>query len=391
MMLNASLVDGHAPLGIALSGGGDSTALLVLLVDHIGAQNLCAVTIDHGLRAEAKSEAQRAKELCVRLGVAHETRALSLKDGTDLQARARVARYGALCEWAKLRQIKAIALGHTKEDVAETFLMRLARGSGVDGLAQMPEQFHAQDQVFLRPLLAVSRVELRSFLKARKIDWSDDPSNSDMRFSRVKMRNAQPELDRLGLTTDRLTQTAQWMRSASIVLEQAADQWIAAHTHADYGDAVINRAALKEAPEETAARVISRVLCTISSNPYRPRLSALRALVYSDIATTLHGCLAYPHKETLRITREFNALSEDGTDQGRWHIKGPLTEHHRIKPLGDVGLRHIPDWRQSALLPRRSLLASPAVWLEETLVAAPLAKPDLNWRASVANPLHLSK
>lgn len=387
-MLNTALLQGDTPLGIALSGGSDSTALLVLAVDAVGPQNLRAVTINHGLRAAAKHEANQASLLCAALGVNHTTIPLDLKDGADLQARARAARYNALGVFAKRNAIAAIALGHTKDDVSETFLMRLARGSGVDGLATMPEVFERAGTIYKRPLLNASRADLRRMLETRNIEWCEDPSNQDPRFTRVQMRQAQPALDALGLTLDRLSQTADWMRAASEVLEGAANEWIATHAYTDHGDVVMDLDALRLAPKETACRVLTRVLCNMSGNPYRPRFSALSKIVQSDVARTLHGCLIYQHKGDLRITQEFQT-NKDMSDY--WHIDGPFLPDHAIQPLGERGLNLCTGWRDTALLPRRSLLASPSIWQDETLIAAPIARPDPNWKAQAKNPLHLSK
>lgn len=387
-MLNKTLLKDALPLGIALSGGSDSTALLILAVDAFGPKRLHAVTINHGLRKAAKDEANQAGKLCAALGVQHQTITLALTDGADLQARARTARYDALAQWAQQAKLVATALGHTQDDVAETFLMRLARGSGVDGLAKMPARFERDGATFLRPLLDAKRTGLQSMLKDRGISWSEDPSNQDPRFTRVKMRQAQPAFDALGLTTDRLSQTAEWMRAASEVLEQAADAWIAAHAWADHGDAVFDLPALKTASKETACRVLTRVMCTLSGNPYRPRFSALIEAMQSDSARTVHGCLLYQHQNTLRVTREVNAI--DGSDE-RWSITGPMKRYHSIRPLNERGLNLCENWRDTAVLPRRSLLASPAIWSGQALVAAPLAQPHPDWQAIARNPLHLAK
>lgn len=387
-MLNTALLDKQLPLGIALSGGSDSTALLVLAADALGPQNLCAITIDHGLRTGAAQEAIAAGITCAALGVKHEVIALKLEAGSDLQARARTARYDALCEWARRNEVGSIALGHTEKDVSETFLMRLARGSGVDGLARMAQEFTRGDTTFLRPLLDASRADLRDMLRARSISWSEDPSNEDARFKRVQMRQAQSHLNALGLTSERLGQTAKWMRAASDVLEQAADTWIAQNARADHGDAVFDLAALRAAPEETAFRALSRALCNISGNAYRPRLNALIGLLQSELTATLHGCLAYQQKGELRLTRELNAIT---STEKRWTVTGAGIENHKIAPLGEIGLSRIGNWRETALLPRRSLLASPAIWQAGKLVCAPLARPDPKWSAAALNPLLLAK
>lgn len=387
-MLNTTLLQGDVPLGIALSGGSDSTALLILATDAFGPQNLRAITINHGLREGALGEAQQAAKLCASLGVSHTIQTLTLIDGPDLQARARAARYAALAAWALENKIAAIALGHTKDDVSETFLMRLARGSGVDGLATMKEQFERGGAHFKRPLLKASRADLQNVLKARGIGWSTDPSNDNPRFTRVKMRQSQPVLDELGLTSERLSQTADWMRAASEVLEHAADLWIASHAYAEHGDAVLNIDALRAAPKETAYRVLTRVLCRLSGNPYRPRFSALGELVHGDVARTLHGCLIYHHIGTLRVAREVNALN---ALEDHWQIDGPRETNDRVVPLGQAGLNTLENWRETALLPRKSLIGSPAIWRGDKLIAAPIAQPTPEWHAIARHPFHLSK
>lgn len=387
-MLNKALLSIDRPLGVAVSGGSDSTALLSLMAQAKGSDAIRAVTVDHGLRAAAKEEAGQVAQLCASLSISHDILSLNLEDGADLQARARAGRYSTLCDWAQRTGVAAVALGHTKDDVAETFLMRLARGSGVDGLAAMPATFERSGVRFLRPLLGADRFELQTYLRTQSLSWSEDPSNKDPRFKRVQMRQAQPFLDELGLTPQRLSQTADWMRAASEVLEMTADTWIAQNAWGDHGDAVFNFKALQTAPLETAARVLSRALCNISGNPYRPRFSALIALLSNNSAQTLHGCIAYHHGDTLRLTREPSAIKED---EMRWKITGPLSATHVITSLRESDFTHIPDWRDTALVPRRSLLGTPVIWQNETFVAAPIAKPDPAWSASTANPLHFSK
>lgn len=384
MTLNADVLGGDGPFGIAISGGSDSTALLVLMHASLGASALRAVTINHGLRPEAADEAAQVGRLCAQLDIKHDTIALDLAKGANLQARARTARYAALAAWAGGQAVQCVALGHTRDDVAETFMMRLARGSGVDGLAQMPERFEQAGATFVRPLLGAARSDLRAHLTAQGLVWSDDPSNEDAAFTRVRLRAAMPDLAQLGLSQDRLAQTAQWMRAASDVLEDAAEAWIAAHGRSDHGDAVLDRAALRSARSETAARVLTRALCGVSGTAYRPRFSALAEVLEAGAARTLHGCLIYPEGSALRVTREYNAALQDNS---RWRFAGPIAQGETLAPLGETGLQQIENWRETALLPRRSLLSSPALWRGGTVIAAPMARPDDRWQASAPHPI----
>ena len=157
----------HPPevLGVAVSGGGDSMALLHLMHGFCSfhAIKLRAVTVNHGLRAEAASEAGMVRRYCATLGVRHDTLLWNDWNGTgNLQNAARDARYGLMAAWAKEHDINTIALGHTADDQAETFLMRLGRRSGVDGLAAMSNRIIREGVTFVRPLLAAIRI-LKAF------------------------------------------------------------------------------------------------------------------------------------------------------------------------------------------------------------------------------------
>ncbi len=128
------------PLGIAVSGGSDSLALLHLMVEW-GRAPLRCVTVDHRLRDASAEEAAQVAEICAALGIAHDTLTWDGWDGQgNLAAEARRARYALLADWAVTHGLTGIALGHTQDDIAETLLMRLARRAGVDGLAAMPQR-----------------------------------------------------------------------------------------------------------------------------------------------------------------------------------------------------------------------------------------------------------
>jgi len=179
------------PLGVAISGGGDSTALLLLL--HAARRAVLAVTVDHGLRPESAAEAAAVGALCAARGIPHDT--LVWAEGPEsgnLQARARQARRRLIADWARGRGIGDVALGHTLDDQAETVLLRLARGSGVDGLAAMAAVAEGDGVRWHRPLLGIGRGALRDWLRGEGVAWIDDPSNEDPRFDRVRVRAASP-------------------------------------------------------------------------------------------------------------------------------------------------------------------------------------------------------
>ncbi|MCF3595625.1 tRNA lysidine(34) synthetase TilS [Rhodobacteraceae bacterium LMO-12] len=369
-------------LGVAVSGGGDSMALMTLVHGWAAARGclLFVATVDHGLRAAAADEAAMVGDAARALGLRHDILRWQDWDGSgNLQAEARAARYHLLGEWAARHDLDAVALGHTADDVAETFLMRLARGSGVDGLAAMRGTTKRDDVVWLRPLLEFSREDLRAFLRSEQIGWADDPSNDDSRFDRVKARQLLGGLAELGITRDRLGGTARMMGEARTALNWAAAQLADKAAVQQGGDVVLDLAACGVAPRETRLRLISGALRFVASAPYRPRLSQLEdalAAVAAGEVRQLHGCHLIPEAGVLRICREARAVNDEvcgigGVWDGRWQVIGPDVEGGETRKLGD-GLGACPKWRETGLA-RASLEASPAIWWGETLISAPLA------------------
>lgn len=175
----------------ACSGGPDSTALLHVLArlrDRLGF-TLVGHGVDHGLRPEAGAELGRAERAAGALGVPFATTRLRVEPGGNLQARAREARRGALRAAARLAGAHAVATGHTADDRAETFLMRLLRGSGPRGLAVMPPSAPLDDDLrVVRPLLTARRADVEAHLARHHLDVGRDPSNEDARFLRVRVR-----------------------------------------------------------------------------------------------------------------------------------------------------------------------------------------------------------
>ena len=375
-------------IGLAVSGGGDSMALMVL-AHNWAAQNattLEVATVDHRLRPEAAGEARTVAREAAALGLAHTTLVWQEAPGTgNLQDAARRARYGLLGEWARARGLDAVALGHTLDDQAETFLMRLARGSGVDGLAAMRADWQADGIRWLRPLLPVRRQALRNWLTMRAISWVDDPSNDDLVYTRVRARRALKALAPLEIDAESLVATAKRLHRAREALAEATFQAACAHCRTQSGDVLFDAEVLA-LPEEILTRLCAHALGWVSSNPYRPRYAALtRALadVQAKKRTSLHGCLISPEQDGFRISREYQAVKDFQAkpkalwDQ-RWRLHGP-GQGVTIRALGEA-LESCPDWRETGLA-RASLQASPAAFIGPRLHAAPLAGMANGWSA----------
>jgi tRNA(Ile)-lysidine synthase len=202
-----------APLGevkrllVAVSGGPDSMALLHLAADwhRAGGSVICAATVDHGLRADARAEAEQVAQWCAALGVEHEILTWQgEKPHTRLQERARQARYDLLFAHAREIGADVVVTAHHADDQAETILFRLLRGSGIAGLAGMEATRAHADRRLARPLLGHTKAELVSLCETRRQAFFQDPSNQDPRFARTQLRQLLPELEQEGLDRDAL-------------------------------------------------------------------------------------------------------------------------------------------------------------------------------------------
>jgi tRNA(Ile)-lysidine synthase len=267
---------------VAVSGGSDSTALLVLAARWAAGlekrrkppPKLAAVTIDHGLRPESKREALAVKRLARRLGVPHRTlNWRSRKPKTGLQEAARYARYRLLAGEAARMGYDHVLTAHTLDDQAETVLFRLARGSGLTGLAGMahaaPIPIGGHGAIFLvRPFLRISKARLAATLRAAGIAHSDDPTNRDPRFTRTRLRALLPDLAREGLDANGLARLALRMRRAEATIEFAVGAARAALAPGQWqrrGPIVFETGRFAELPVEVALRLLGRAVAHAGS------------------------------------------------------------------------------------------------------------------------------
>jgi tRNA(Ile)-lysidine synthase len=325
-------------LVLAVSGGPDSTALLVLAARWAKrlkrAPKLIAVTIDHGLRPEAAREAAMVKRLARRLGVPHRTlRWRGRKPRTGLQEAARYARYALLARIATRARFAHILTAHTLDDQAETVLFRLARGSGLFGLTGMapaaPLPLDGVREIFLvRPLLHLPKARLVATLKAARIAYAEDPSNRDPRFTRARLRTLMPALAREGLDAGGLARLAARLRRAESTIHiavQAARTALAPPPWPQHGPIVFDTAAFAGLPAEVGLRLLGEAVAyTGDEGPVE--LAKLESLyealrqARSRLRRTLAGALITLSSDHLTVERApaRRRLAMRGQGKGRF-------------------------------------------------------------------------
>ena len=383
-----SLPEGR--LGVAVSGGGDSVALLHLLAEWKG-RALAVVTVDHGLRDESAEEAKAVGILAGSFGLPHDTLEWTgWKKRGNLQDAARSARRDLMAEWAKANGITAIALGHTADDQAETFLMRLARGSGVDGLSSMEPIREEGGVSWIRPLLGVRREALRGYLAEIGAKYVDDPSNEDESFDRVKVRQALGTLGALGIDVPKISKTTERLRSAKQVVYSATrDLSLACCEVTKAGELKVDIERLLSGQRSLQLRILSEAVRFVSGSYYAPRAymvdNVLNDLANDFVASTLHGCIVRKTASGLVVRREPGKTEEavpiGQIWDGRWKVSGD--GDGEIAALGEDGLNLCDNWRETGWS-REALLTTPAIWSDGELIAAPLAGFGSGWVAEIS-------
>lgn len=377
-------------IAIACSGGADSLAL-TLMADgwaRAAGGRATALIVDHAMRPESAGEAACVRNRLAGAGV--DAVVLTRRGAvlrSDRQAAARRARYRLMTEWCRQAGVLHLLLGHHRGDQAETLMLRLGRGSGVDGLSAMAPVSENPHLRLLRPLLGIPREYLVSFLRSHGLDWVEDPSNEDTAFARVRLRRMLPELGAEGLTESRLAGTARRMARARMALESAATELLA-RTAAIYpeGYALLTLGALLAAPEDIGLRALSRLLACIGGGQHGPRLERLERLYEWLVrgeggGRTLAGCrIVRRGPGEVSVCRE-PAATEDAVPatggilwDGRFRLSAdglPDTRLGRLGPDGWAQILAAAPGLRAKKLPADARNALPALWRLEEVVAVP--------------------
>ena len=380
-------------LAVAVSGGRDSLALALLAAGwcRSAGGEVVGLTVDHRLRAGSGAEARQVGRWLAAAGIAHDilVRRGELAAGSR-QAAARAARYALLGDWCRRRGVLHLLIAHQQEDQAETLLLRLGRGSGLEGLAAMPAVVERVGLRLLRPLLAVPRRRLEATLTSLGQPWIDDPSNHDPAYARTGLRRLMPPLAAAGIDAGRLAATAQRLGRARAVLEETIAAWLAAAAMIrPEGWLELDERALIDAPREIGLAGLARCLVTIGGAgfpPRRERLERLHGRLLAGGGGTLAGCRVVRRRGRLLICREPAAcgppLALAPGAAGRWDGRFAVAWPRRtgdprplvVDRLGTSGWAALaaarPALRDGPVPPPvRPVL--PALWRGATLLGVP--------------------
>ena len=301
-------------IAVGVSGGADSLALVFLLHNYIknNGGELYALTVNHHLRPEADDETKYVADLLAKNKIKHKVLHWEHEPvQSGMENKARQARYELMFAWCKQNRCKILMTAHHMRDQAETFLMRLQRGSGVDGLASMAVVSPREDILIVRPLLNFSPEELRKFLQDKNINWCEDASNFCDDFLRVRVRKMLPKLEKeLGLTVQKIASAAVALNEAREYFSEQVASFIKNRCRLWYG------VAWSFAPlmfallhREIQVRVLAELIKNTAKIDYAPEYSSLirlaKQLVKKDFAgATLGSCEFVKYNNRLWVVPE---------------------------------------------------------------------------------------
>ena len=382
-------------IALAVSGGSDSLALLAA-VDHwrlAGRRPAVHVlTVDHALTPGSAQVAAGVAAIAAARGLpCRILRWEGAKPARGLEEAARMARYGLLARAARDAGSTHLLTAHSLEDQAETFLMRLERGSGVFGLAAMrPEVDLGGGLTLFRPFLAVSRARLAATTAAARLDAHHDPMNDDPRFHRVRLRAALPHLAKAGVTATAIAAAAARLARAADAIEAMADRLIAAHVQVDaFAVVAFPVRPFADAADDVRLRLLIRILRALGGGDYPPgseKTMAIAAAILGDVPAakrTLAGVVAERRGDRVRLYREAGRsvlprLAAPPGFFGVWDARFAITvpaSAPKNLTIGPLGSERPDGLIRPKTLPAAAAAVLPAVFRDGRIVAV----PPLGW------------
>ncbi|MDA7947241.1 MAG: tRNA lysidine(34) synthetase TilS [Hyphomicrobiaceae bacterium] len=381
--------------GLAVSGGADSTALMHLAhrwraAAGGSAPRLTVLSVDHSLRDGSADEAQWVADQAAILGL--DAAILRWDAGTidrRIQERARFARYSLMANYAHANGLDALVTAHHLDDQAETVLMRLGRGSGIDGLAGIPRSGQWAGLAVLRPLLDVSRARLVATLEDLGVGWLEDPSNEDSRFERVRIRQAIGKFGAIGIDPAALARSAVRLRRAREALDMAASAFLGNEASVnDVGYGQIRTGAFRHAPREIALRALAKMIQTVGGRINPPPLARVESLAEGicsgdETSRTLGGCRVVPDRQDILVLRETGRTAletmvlrpgESGLWDNRFHVSldAVCRSGVEVRALGERAYGHVRARLGAPInLPAHAAEGLVSFWRNEDVLCVP--------------------
>ncbi len=279
---------------------------LLLLAHQEKRGKVIALTVDHGLRSDSRKEAERVGEWARARGIEHVILTWEGdKPASRLQEKAREARYHLLTSWCKANGISTLLLGHHAQDQEETFWLRLAAGSGLEGLAGMKEQSVRDGITIIRPLLKVPKEQLQTFLREENQPWIEDPSNESNAFFRGRLRGF---LKEEGLSSERLSHTLEKFQEDADFIRKSLQiaQDVVVKCRED-DSLILDKGAFQALHPALSKRLLVRIIQQFSSAPYPPRSKQIEGILKklsTPSAFTAGGIYWTQTAEEIQLRRE---------------------------------------------------------------------------------------
>ena len=380
-------IDGK-PIALAVSGGPDSTAMMQIAAfsKKINNNNITVIVVDHGLRKESKNEAKIVSQNAKLLGFKFKILKWDgVKPKTRIQEIARKTRYKLITSWCKKKGIEKLFLAHHLDDQVETFIMRLGKGSGVDGLAVMNFVTETYSLKLVRPFLEITKNRLIKILDISNLKWISDPTNFNTNYKRSRIRKILPILSEEGINSKQIGLVIKRIRAAKDALNNQTGILLEKYlSNVDNVAYFLDKNLLKEATEkEILLRILEKIFMNISGSIYPPRRNKLENILSWIIddnnvkAKTLAGVVVRKRKSEFIFYREpeecYKSVnirpltSRYSCWDDRFFLKANKSNNLQIKALGDIGIKIL---KKERVLKRQGLQnvplsawkTVPAVW-----------------------------
>ena len=384
------------PIALAVSGGPDSTAMMFLVSKSkkIKKKNVTVLIVDHDLRKDSRKEANLVMRNAKKIGFKYKIlKWRGLKPSSGIQEAARKARYDMMISWCEKNNVKKLFLAHHLDDQVETFLMRLSKGSGIDGLSSMSKTSLKVNVNIIRPFLEIPKTKLVEIANSSNMKWVSDPSNSNLSYQRSRIRKLIPALSREGIDSHHINLVIKRMDSAKDALNETVNSNIIKYVKSMEGIAFsLSYEALDKLSPEILLRILERIIMVASGSIYparRLKLEAILSWLKSDnqiSAKTLSGTVLRKRKDYIIFYRELKSSQASASIRpltnrylswdNRFHLKLNKSKDLEVKSLGNEGVKILKSkklLKKHGLknIPLSAWKSAPSLWSKKRLISVP--------------------